>query len=1200
MAKSTKTASTNSARVYYTRQDDAIDLGNLVDHQNKSFQWFVDEGLGELLAEISPIDDYTGTKLSLTFKGYHFEDPKMSEADARENNVSYEAPLKATVELTNKVTGEVKEQEIYLGDYPVMTKRGTFVINGAERVVVSQLIRSSGVFFTADQHGATNLYGAKVIPSRGAWLEFETAAAGGLFVKIDRKRKIAVTTLLRALGMTEAQMKDTFKHVDTGKISHIEATLDKDPTRGQSDALIEVYRRLRPGDLATVDNAKALIENMFYNFKRFDFSRVGRYKINKRLNLDVPNTTENRVMRLDDLVAIVAELIRLNNTQEPGDDIDSLANRRIKMVGELVQRQFRIGLLRMERNTKDRMSMSEIETVTPGQLINARPVVAAVREFFASSQLSQFMDQINPLSELAHKRRLSSMGPGGLSRERAGFEVRDAHATHYGRICAVETPEGANIGLVSNLANYARINDYGFIETPYRKVINAVAPKDAAGHIASVDLEDEKGKVIVKAGKTITKDDAAKLAKVEGRVTWPVKARVTSTVVYLDAAAEDSAVIAGIGNELDDDGYFVSERVGARTNLKPGEADANDVTHMDAARNQIIGSSAGLIPFIEKNYVYRSLMGSNQQRQAVPLIQPSSPIVGTGLEGDAARNTGQMILAEADGEVTKASAQEVTVKYAEGSITYEPQHFIRSNEGTSINQKVVVSTGDKVKTGDVLVEGMSIQNGELALGKDLIAAFMPWGGYNFEDAIIISRKLVEDDTLTSIHIVDFMIEVRETKLGPEIVTRDIPNVSEDALRHLDDDGIVRIGAEVHPGDILVGKITPKGEQELSSEERLLRAIFGEKAKEVRDTSQRMSNGKHGKVVGVKVFSRENGHELKAGVLMQIQVFVAQMRKISVGDKLGGRHGNKGVIARILPVEDMPFLEDGTPVDIILNPLGVPSRMNLGQLFETHLGMAARALGLHVASPSFNGVPVEKIQSLLKEAGLPEDGKQQLFDGRTGEAFQERTTVGSMYMIKLNHMVADKIHARSTGPYTMVTQQPLGGKAQNGGQRFGEMEVWALEAYGAAATLQEMLTIKSDDVYGRSKAYESIIKKTEIVGPKVPESFNVLVKELQGLGLKVDLVSSNKVVDAEEVLATNVRDEAAHLSDVEVPAPVIADIDVTEDAAVDEFMVMEDEISDDMTEVGTDEDLSLVAQSTDMPLQDGDDTDIDTEEEKEVA
>ncbi|GAC1386657.1 MAG: DNA-directed RNA polymerase subunit beta [Candidatus Saccharimonadales bacterium] len=1159
MAKGTSAKQTK--RTFFTKLDDALELPNLVDHQNRSFQWFVEEGLGELLAEISPIDDYTGAKLSLRFKDYRFEDPKTSEAEARANNVSFEAPLKATVELTNKVTGEIKDQEIYLGDYPWMTQRGTFVINGAERVVVSQLIRSAGVFFTSDLHGTTYIYGAKVIPGRGAWLEFETAASGALYVKIDRKRKIAVTTLLRALGMSDAHMKDAFKHVDQGKLSYIDATIEKDPTRGSNDALIEVYRRLRPGDLATVDNARSLLENMFYNFKRFDFSRVGRYKINKRLNLDIANTTENRVMRLEDLVAIIAEIIRLNNTQDPADDIDSLANRRVKLVGELVQRQFRIGLLRMERNTKDRMSMSEIETVTPAQLINARPVVAAVREFFASSQLSQFMDQINPLSELAHKRRLSSMGPGGLSRERAGFEVRDAHATHYGRICAVETPEGANIGLVLNLASYARINDYGFIETPYRKVINSVTAKDAAGHTAAADFENEDGKILVKKGSKITAEAATKLQAVKNQITWPVKAVVTAKVEYLDAAAEEVSVIAGAGEAYDANGHFLNDRVPVRNRLKSGEVDADEVTHMDASRKQIIGSSAGLIPFVEKNYVYRSLMGSNQQRQAVPLVQPASPIVGTGMESTAARNTGQLIVAEADGEVVKATGSEVKVKYGTNVVTYLPQHFVRSNEGTSINQKVVVSTGDQVKTGDPLVEGMSIQGGELALGKDLMVAFMPWSGYNFEDAIIISRKLVEDDTLTSIHIVDFMVEVRETKLGPEIVTRDIPNVSEDALRHLDEDGIVRIGAEVHPGDILVGKITPKGEQELSSEERLLRAIFGEKAKEVRDTSQRMSNGKHGKVVGVKVFSRANGHELKAGVIMQIQVFVAQMRKISVGDKLGGRHGNKGVIARVLPIEDMPFMADGTPLDIIVNPLGVPSRMNIGQLFETHLGMAARALGMKVASPSFDGVSTEKIHELLQQAGFPEDGKQQLYDGRNGEPFTERTTVGSMYMIKLNHMIADKIHARSTGPYTMVTQQPLGGKAQNGGQRFGEMEVWALEAYGASNILQEMLTIKSDDVYGRSKAYESIIKQTEIVGPKVPESFNVLVKELQGLGLKVDLVTSNKLIDAEEVLAENIMDEAMHLPEVEVPAPAISDIDLSEENVGTDFVVSD---SDELT------------------------------------
>jgi len=1157
MAKAS-TVAVQPARTLLSSQG-TFDLPNLVDHQTTSFQWFVEEGLTELFSEISPIEDYTGTKLSIRFKEYRFEEPKMTEREARENNVSFDAPLKATLELTNKITGEVKDQEIYLGDYPWMTKRGTFVINGAERVVVSQLIRSAGVFFTASAHGSGRLYGAKVIPGRGAWLEFETAASGALFVKIDRKRKIPVTTLLKALGMTEAQIKDAFKHVDQGKLNHIDVTLEKDPSKGQSDALIEVYRRLRPGDLATVDNARGLVENMFYNFKRFDFSRVGRYKINKRLDLDVPNTTENRVMRLEDLTAIIAELIRLNNTQDPADDIDSLEHRRVKLVGELIQRQFRIGLLRMERNAKDRMSMCDIETVTPGQLINARPVVAAVREFFASSQLSQFMDQTNPLSELAHKRRLSSMGPGGLSRERAGFEVRDAHATHYGRICTVETPEGANIGLVLNLASYARINEYGFIETPYRIVSNAVTPKDATGRIASANLEDEKGKTIVKKGAKITADDAKKLGAVKSRATWPVKALLTEEIEYLDAADERHAVIAGAGEELDANNNFTNEFVSARNRLSPGEVEADMITHMDAGYAQVVGTPASMIPFIEKDDVARALIAAGQQKQSVPLLCPQAPIVGTGLERVTAKNTGQLIEAEGDGEVTKANANEVVIKYKSGeSVKYEPQHFVRSNDATSINQKVVISTGDKVVAGQPIIEGMSIQDGEIALGKDLTVAFMPWRGYNFEDAIVISKRLVKEDVFTSVHISDFMTEVRETKLGPEIVTRDIPNVSEEALRHLDEDGIVRIGAEVHPGDILVGKITPKGEQELSSEERLLRAIFGEKAKEVRDTSQRMSNGKHGKVVGVKIFSKANGHELKAGVLMQIQVFVAQMRKVQIGDKLSGRHGNKGVISIVLPEEDMPFTADGTPVDIVLTPLGVPSRMNIGQLFETHLGMAAKLLGMKVATPVFNGPSIDQIKELMKKAGMEEDGKTQLYDGMTGEAFKERTTVGVIHMLKLHHMVNDKIHARSTGPYTMVTQQPLGGKAQNGGQRFGEMEVWALEAHGAANTLQEMLTIKSDDVYGRSKAYESIIKRTEIMGPKVPESFNVLVKELQGLGLKVDLIDQRlgAVIDAEELLESNVKDEAEHLSTVEVPVEAINDLDMSADIANDEFVMLD--------------------------------------------
>ena len=855
-------------------------------------------------------------------------------------------------------------------------------------------------------------------------------------------------------------------------------------------------------------------------------------------------------MRMEDLTAIIAEIIRLNVSQEPADDMDSLSNRRVKLVGELVQRQFRIGLLRMERNAKDRMSMSDMDSVTPNQLVNARPIVAAVREFFASSQLSQFMDQTNPLSELAHKRRLSSMGPGGLSRERAGFEVRDAHATHYGRICTVETPEGANIGLVLNLAQYARINHFGFIETPYRKVISALPPKDAEGKTASKDIVDEDGKVLVKEGKQITKADIKKLAKLD-RKTVPVKAQVTTDIVYLDATDEQSAVIAGAGQEYDKDGFFKNPRVSARTGgTDSEEVDADEVTHMDAAPQQIVGISAGLIPFLERNYVYRSLMGANQQRQAVPLVRPESPIVGTGLEGPTAQNSGQVIIAEEDGEVVTATANELVVKYKNaGKKTYTPYHFVRSNDGTSMNQKVRVSIGDKVTAGQPIIEGMSIADGELALGHDAMVAFMQWDGYNFEDAIVISQRLVEDDSLTSIHIVDYDIEVRETKLGPEQITADIPNVSEESLRHLDEEGIVRIGAEVHPGDILVGKITPKGEQELSSEERLLRAIFGEKAKDVRNTSLRMPNGKHGKVVEVKIFTKENGDDLKAGTLMEVQVFVAQMRKIAVGDKLGGRYGNKGVIARVLPVEDMPYMEDGTPVDIMLNPLGVPSRMNIGQLFENHLGMAAKALGIKIASPPFEGASSEKISEMLKEAGMPEDGKFQLYDGRTGEAMKEKTTVGPMHIIKLKHMIADKIHARSTGPYTMVTQQPLGGKAQNGGQRFGEMEVWALEAYGAANTLQEMLTIKSDDVFGRSKAYESIVKQEPIVGPRIPESFNVLVKEMQGLGLEVDLLKKETVVDADDVLEAEYETES---QETVAEVPTESNIDITDDAAKDEF------------------------------------------------
>ncbi|MCJ1965254.1 DNA-directed RNA polymerase subunit beta [Candidatus Nanosynbacter sp. TM7-053] len=1065
-----KKPTTSSERVYFTSGDNALPLPNLIAHQKDSWRWFVEEGLSEIFSEINPIDDYTGQKLSLKFGKYYFGEPKNTDQFAKENNLTFEAPLHATVELTNKTTGVVEEQEIYLGEYPWMTERGTFIINGTERVVVSQLIRSAGVFFTAETIAGRNYYGAKIIPGRGAWMEFETASNGAIYVKIDRRRKMPATTLLRALGYPKtSEIKELFADIDTGDVKYIDETLDKDTSRGANEALIEVYRRLRPGDLATVDNARQMIERMFFDFKRFDYSRVGRYKLNQRLGLDVANTAENRTLQMSDLVAILREVIRLNNTQEPADDIDALSNRRVRLVGELIARQFRVGMLRMQRNAMDRMSVADLESVSPSQLINARPIVAAVREFFTSSQLSQLLDEVNPLSELSHKRRLSSTGPGGLTRERAGFEVRDAHPTHYGRICSVETPEGANIGLVLNLAAYARVNEYGFIETPYLRV---------------------------KDGK------------------------VTDELVYLDASQEIGEVIADAGEALNEDGTFRDERVNARSNMQPSQVDASQVTFMDAAHRQILGSTAALVPFIEKTRVDRALTGSNMQRQAVPLLCPESATVGTGIEKAVAENSGHLIQASADGEVVRADADEVHVKYADGVKIYTLKHFVKNNDDRCYNQKVRVERGDKVKKGDILIEGASIAGGEIALGKNLLVAFMPWGGYNMEDAIIMSRRLVEDDRLTSINIKDYTVEVRETKLGPEIVTRDIPNVSEESLRHLDENGIVQIGSEVKAGDVLVGKITPKGEQELSSEERLLRAIFGEKAKDVRDTSQRMNNAGGGKVVGVKIFSRENGHELKAGVLMQIQIFVAQLRKIGVGDKMAGRFGNKGVVAKVLPVEDMPFLEDGTPVDVVLNPLGVPSRMNLGQIFETHLGMAARALGYRVATPSFNGVPSEKISDELEKAGLARDGKSQLFDGRTGEPFEERTTVGVMHMIKLHHMVSDKIHARSTGPYTMVTQQPLGGKAQNGGQRFGEMEVWALEAYGAAATLQEMLTIKSDDVYGRAKAYESIIKDEPIVGPKLPESFNVLVKELQGLGLRVDLVDDEATVDAEHVIASS--------------------------------------------------------------------------------
>lgn len=1107
-------------RKFFTEGDQALPIPDMIMHQKDSWQDFVENGLREVFAELNPIDDYTGQKLSLRFKDYYFKDPKQTEAEAKYNLATYEAPLHVLVELENKVTGAKKEQDIYFGDYPWMTDRATFIINGTERVIVSQLIRSAGVFFTAEAAGTRNLYGAKVIPGRGAWLEFETDKAGAIYVKIDRRRKIPVTVFLRALGMTKSEIKDKFKDIDNGDKKYIDVTFEKDTTSSQGEALLEVYRRIRPGDLATVENARSMIERMFFDPKRYDYSNVGRFKINRRLGFDTPNEPAFRTLQMDDLVAIIGEIIRLNNTQEPADDIDSLSNRRVKLVGELVQRQFRLGMLRLQRNILDRMSMANTDDVSPSQLLNSRPVVAAVKEFFSTSQLSQLMDEVNPFSELAHKRRLSSMGPGGLTRERAGFDVRDAHPTHYGRICTVETPEGGNVGLVLNLATYARVNEYGFLEAPYR---------------------------VVKDGK------------------------VTDEIVYLDADAESDKVIADASVKLDKDGKFAETWVSARLHGSPAQVEASQITHVDAAHKEILGVSAGLIPFVEKNRVDRSLMACAMQKQAVPLLRQDNPIVGTGIEGEVAKNTSQFVMASGAGVVKKADGESVIVTYDKGGDKeYKLQHFEKTNDDRCYNQRVVVARGQKVKKGDALIEGASIHDGELALGRDLLVAFMPWRGYNMDDAIVISNRLVEDDTLTSINIKDFDVEVRETKLGPEQVTRDIPNVSEASLRHLGEDGIVTIGSEVKAGDILVGKITPKGEQELSSEERLLRAIFGEKAKDVRDTSVRMK-GSTGKVVDVRVYTHEQGHDLKAGVIMKIKIFVAEMRKIEVGDKLAGRHGNKGVVSRILPVEDMPFMEDGTPIDILLSPMGVPSRMNLGQLFEIHLGMAARALGYKVATPSFNGVPDEVISEELEKAGFDRDGRVQLYDGLTGEPFNERTSVGVMHMLKLHHMVEDKIHARSTGPYTMVTQQPLGGKAQNGGQRFGEMEVWALEAYGAATTLQEMLTIKSDDVYGREKAYESIIKREQIEGPKLPEGFNVLVKELQGLGLKVDLLDHGESADASDVIEKTSReiekskdDQSIYDQHKKETEPQIVDLDEDEAAAMmaDEGIEITEDDEDD--------------------------------------
>ena len=1098
-------------------------LPDLIEIQKNSYNWFINEGLADLFEEISPITDFIGRDLELYLEDYYLDEPKFDEVESRSKNITYEASLRVQARLVNKKTNQTLTQEVFLGDFPLMTKNGTFIVNGIERVVVSQLIRSAGVIFTSEFIKGKKYYGAKVIPNRGAWLELETDANNVIWVRIDRKRKVAITSLLRAFGYaSDEEIKQLFKQVDLKQDnSYIEATIAKDAAKNEAEGLKEVYKRIRPGDLATTDNARQLIHSMFFRFDRYDFDRVGRYKLNKRFGFDIPNNKENRILRREDLIAIISEVIRLNITQEQEDDIDHLGNRRVRAVGELIQNKFRVGLARLERIIRDRMSIMDLDSLTPNKLINARPVISVVKEFFMSSQLSQFMDQTNPLAELEHKRRLSAMGPGGLTRERAGFEVRDVHTTHYSRICPIATPEGPNIGLVGHLSSYARLNSYGFIEAPYRKILHEVENQAeiTEGKIACNNIYEstsgKNGKLIIKAGEIIDKKVAQELTEKLEAKTILIKPIVTDEIVHLDAFTEEKYITTIATTPINDQGYFLVDKAEVRKYGQPSIEAVENIDFMGVAANQIVSVATSLIPFLEHDDGIRALMGTNMQRQAVPLITAEAPLVGTGVEVEAARDSGHIIIAEDDGEIAKVDGASIEVRGKNSKVqNYRLNKFLRSNASTCINQRPIVNRGDKVKKGQVLTNSSAVDNGELSLGRNVLVGFMTWQGFNYEDAVIISERLVEKDIYSSIHIENYTIDVRDTKLGPESITNDIPNISEEKLKDLDERGIIRIGAEVSSGDILVGKITPKGETELSAEEKLLRAIFGEKAKDVSDSSLYLEHGEHGKVVDIKVFSREEGDKLSAGVIQSIQVTVANLRKIQVGDKMADRHGNKGVISKIVPIEDMPYLADGTPLDIILSPLGIVSRMNLGQLLETHLGMAAKRLGYRVAIPALDGITKDKIQEELAKAGMPSDGKLALHDGRNGEPFDHKVVVGYKYMMKLNHMVEDKVHQRSIGPYSLITQQPLGGKAQFGGQRFGEMEVWALEAYGAAHSLQEILTIKSDDVPGRSKAYESIIKGETIRKLNVPESFNVLVRELKGLVLDVELLKDNQVIELE--------------------------------------------------------------------------------------
>jgi DNA-directed RNA polymerase subunit beta len=1187
----------HKTRKSFARIPEVVGVPDLILIQHNSYNWFMRDGLKELFEEISPIKDYTGNRLEIYFLEHEFGDPKYSEHECVERDLTYAAPIKVKARLIVKETGEIKEQELFMGDFPVMTSRGTFIINGAERVVVNQLIRSPGVYFTIDRDRASgrNLCSAKLIPDRGTWVEFETSNRGVISAKINRKRKIPITTLLRAIGYSsDEEIFDIFADIDTDpECSYITNTMERDPqVKSKEEALPEFFKKMRPGEPPTIENARSLLHALFFDPRRYRLGKGGCYKLNKRLGLNRPLSQQALVP--EDFIAIVRQMVLINRGMDGGDDIDHLGNRRVRAVGELLQSHLKMGLLRMERTVKERMSLLDIGTATPSTLVNNRAVTATVREFFGSSRLSQFMDQTNPLAELTHKRRLSALGPGGFSRDRAGFEVRDVHHSHYGRVCPIETPEGRNIGLITSLATYATVNEYGFIETPYRKVVGELDNKspELLDKTVREPVLDAKEKVIVDKDTVITEEIASKLAKLPDCFI-KIKPFVSAEMVYLPADEEDKHIVAQASARLNEKNEFVDSKVDARHGEDFVLESPENIDFRDISTSQIVSVSTGLIPFLEHDDANRALMGSNMQRQAVPLFRAESPIIGTGMEREVARDSGQVVLAPVDGEVISSTANRVILKGKDSKeYIYNLRKFTRSNQGTCITQYPKVSKGDKVQQGQTLADGSATENGELALGQNVLCAFLSWEGYNFEDAIVISSELVQADKFTSIHIEKYEIESRDTKLGPEEITRDIPNVGEASLRNLDEDGIVRVGAEVTSGDILVGKITPKGERVLTAEEKLLRAIFGEKARDVKDTSLRMPHGESGKVIDVNIFSREKGDQLDAGVIKMIRVFVAQKRKISEGDKLAGRHGNKGVIAKILPAEDMPYLEDGRPLDVVLSPLGVPSRMNIGQLLETHLGMAAQELGIKVMTPVFNGADeaaiedslaqiwfirramdesleqgditerVEKAKAWLNEKGYngkkifsdsnrgeakrvclklwleekgitdipiknvaameqaaktiyhetkevsPILGKMILRDGRTGERFTEPVTVGNMYIMKLVHLVEGKIHARSTGPYSLVTQQPLGGKAQFGGQRFGEMEVWALEAYGAAYNLQEMLTIKSDDVVGRVKTYGAIVKGEEILSLGVPESFKVLVKELQSLGLAVEVLGTH--------------------------------------------------------------------------------------------